>query len=238
MASYSLDNIREAAEAKYGSTDIDLGNGVVRLLNPLRLPKAKRDELSSLQDKLDSENVDQETVLADAILLVAESESKGKALLKAVGGDLAVLAEIFETYGKGTQVGGSLSLARLVDEYGEGLYPDLRFYFGIDLADVIEGRGPSPSLVILLVQRLPDTSLTAALASGGREQFGWGVDRHMAADIFDALNQNTRATGNWGKKGAPKLPEYPRPKVKKSKDKDRPKKKVSVADLFKQLSRR
>ncbi|QQO39632.1 tail assembly chaperone [Streptomyces phage Hippo] len=102
---------------------------------------------------------------------------------------------------------------------------------------MIAGRGPSPSLVILLVQRLPDTSLTAALASGGREQFGWGVDRHMTADLFDALNQNTRATGNWGKKGAPKLPEYPRPKVKKSKT-DRPKKKVRVADLFNQLSRR
>ncbi|AGM12039.1 tail assembly chaperone [Streptomyces phage Goby] len=238
MASYSLDSIREAAEAKYGSTDIDLGNGVVRLLNPLRLPKTKRDELATLQDKLEQDGVDQETVLGEAILLVAESESKGKALLKAVGGDLAVLAEIFETYGKGTQVGGSLSLARLVDDYGEGLYPDLRFYYGIDLAEVIAGRGPSPSLVILLVQRLPDTSLTAALASGGREQFGWGVDRHMTADIFDALNQNTRATGNWGKKGAPKLPEYPRPKVKKSSKEDRPKKKVRVADLFNQLSRR
>ncbi|AKY03326.1 tail assembly chaperone [Streptomyces phage Aaronocolus] len=105
MASYSLDSIREAAEAKYGSTDIDLGNGVVRLLNPLRLPKTKRDELASLQDKLEQDGVDQETVLSDAIVLVAESESKGKALLKAVGGDLAVLAEIFETYGKGTQVG-------------------------------------------------------------------------------------------------------------------------------------
>ncbi|AGM12192.1 tail assembly chaperone [Streptomyces phage Zemlya] len=237
MASYSLDSIREAAEAKYGSTDIDLGNGVVRLLNPLRLPKTKRDELAKLQDRMDEEGADQETVISDAILLVAESESKGKALLKAVGGDLAVLAQIFETYGKGTQAGGSLSLARLVDDYGEGLYPDLRFYYGIDLADVIAGRGPSPSLVILLVQRLPDTSLTAALASGGREQFGWGVDRHMTADLFDALNQNTRATGNWGKKGAPKLPEYPRPKVKKSKP-DRPKKKVRVADLFNQLSRR
>ena len=90
---------------------------------------------------------------------------------------------------------------------------------------------------MLLVQRLPDTSLTAALASGGREHFGWGMDRHMSADLFDALNQNTRATGNWGKKGAPKLPEYPRPKVRKSK-KDRPKKKVSVADLWNQLSRR
>ena len=52
---------------------------------------------------------------------------------------------------------------------------------------------------------LPDTSLTAALASGGREHYGWGVDRHLAADTYDALNLNTRATGNWRKK-PPDLP--------------------------------
>ena len=98
---------------------------------------------------------------------------------------------------------------------------------------MIAGRGPSPSLVLLLVQRLPDDSLTAALASGGREHFGWGQDRHLLADIFDALNQNTRATGNWGKKPAPKIPSWPRPESTSSE-----KKKVSVADLFGQFSSR
>ncbi|MCY0933628.1 hypothetical protein [Streptomyces sp. H34-S4] len=86
------------------------------------------------------------------------------------------------------------------------------------------------------MQRLPDTSLTIALASGGREHFGWGVERHMTADLYDALNQNTRASGQWGKKGAPKIPEYPRPK---SKAKDNgPKKARSVADIYKVFSRR
>lgn len=104
------------------------------------------------------------------------------------------------------------------------------FYYGIDLVDVIEGRGPSPRLVIALVQRLPDTSLTAALASGGRDHFGWGADRHIAADLFDAMNQNTRACGNWGKK-PPKIDARPRPgKGKKSK------KPTSVVDIFKRLS--
>ncbi|MEU0120629.1 MULTISPECIES: hypothetical protein [Streptomyces] len=101
---------------------------------------------------------------------------------------------------------------------------------------MIEGRGPSPALVLLMVQRLPDTSLTYALASGGREHFGWGVDRHMRADIFDAINQNTRATGNWGKK-APKFPEWPRPKVKKKATKGE-KKRRSVAEIYKQFSAR
>lgn len=85
------------------------------------------------------------------------------------------------------------------------------------------------------MQRLPDTSLTAALASGGRDHFGWGVDRHMSAHLYDAINQNTRATGNWAKGKAPKIPEFPRPK---SKAKTEHKKPVTVADLFNQLSRR
>jgi hypothetical protein len=106
----------------------------------------------------------------------------------------------------------------------------------VDLADVIAGRGPSPSLVLSLLQRLPDTSLTVALASGGREFFGWGQDRHLAADLFDALNTNTRATGQWGKGKAPKIPEYPRPKPKaKKKAGKRP---ASVAEIYKRFAGR
>jgi hypothetical protein len=98
--------------------------------------------------------------------------------------------------------------------------------------DVIEGRGPAPSLVIPLIQRLPDDSMTAALAAGGTEQFGWGSDRHLLASVYDALNLNTRATGNWKGK-PPKLPEYPRPSTRKKKQKPR-----TVADLFATMNRR
>lgn len=84
--------------------------------------------------------------------------------------------------------------------------------------------------MVQLALRLPDTSLTVALASGGREHFGWGVDRHMQADLYDALNQNTRASGNWGKKGPPKIPSWPRPKPDQKKPEE--KKPVSVAELY------
>jgi len=84
--------------------------------------------------------------------------------------------------------------------------------------------------------------MTTALAAGGIEHFGWGVDRHMDADLYDALNANTRATGNWGKKGPPKIPNRPRPKFKpqlKQSDGDTtPKPKVSVKSLHASMSRR
>lgn len=64
---------------------------------------------------------------------------------------------------------------------------------------------------------------------GGREHFGWGQDRHIWADIYDAINTNTTATGNW--KTPPNIPAWPRPDTKKSEAKPR-----SVKDLFRMFS--
>jgi tail assembly protein len=102
----SLDDIRASAEAKYGSTDITLSDGTLtRLLNPLRMPKAKRTALGTLQDKLDEDGVDQEAVLREALTLVASSPARAQALLDEIGDDLAMLATVFETYSRGAQVG-------------------------------------------------------------------------------------------------------------------------------------
>lgn len=107
-AAYTLDNIRAAAEAKYGSTDIDIDGTVVRLLNPLRLPKERRDILTSLQGELNSEDIDIDAEmdkLRQALVVVAETPAQATLLLDAIGDDLALLAQVFETYGEGTQVG-------------------------------------------------------------------------------------------------------------------------------------
>lgn len=101
---------------------------------------------------------------------------------------------------------------------------------------VVNGEGPAPMLVLAAVLGLPDDSYTHALMRGGIEHKGWGQDRHMVADLIDAVNQNTRATGNWGKR-PPKIPSYPRPKQPpKSKlvagQRGRKKQKVSVAMLY------
>lgn len=94
----------------------------------------------------------------------------------------------------------------------------------------------SPSLILSLVRRLPDDSLTSALMHGGRDFFGWGTDRYMQADIYDAINVNTTATGNWKKGKAPDIPAWPRPS-KKKKD-DGKKKRVSVKDLYERFTSR
>lgn len=106
MSAFTLDDIRAAAEAKYGSTDIKLSSGnEVRLLNPLRLPKEKRAALQGLQEAMEAEGSDQEEELARAIHLIAATPAQADALLAEVDGDLALLATIFERYTEGAQVG-------------------------------------------------------------------------------------------------------------------------------------
>lgn len=71
-------------------------------------------------------------------------------------------------------------------------------------------EGMDPSLLRSMVERLPDNSMTVALGSGGRHMFGWGAERFMMADLYDAINLNTMATGNFKKR--PDIKPYPRPK--------------------------
>lgn len=62
---------------------------------------------------------------------------------------------------------------------------------------------------------------------------GWGTTRHMLADIFDAINLNTKATGQWKKK-PPEFPEWPRP----TREATKPKKAVTVADIYARFTSR
>lgn len=84
------------------------------------------------------------------------------------------------------------------------------------------------------MRRLPDTSLTHALRTGGWEHFGWGQDRHLIADLYDGLSYNTRTT--WAVAGGkpPEFPLWPRPKTKtnESDDPEAKRKKFSVKALW------
>jgi hypothetical protein len=110
MAQFTLDDIRAAAEAKYGATEITDGAEVIaRLVNPLRLSSVKRAALKAAQEGLnaaqDREGGEDSTDvviahLRDAIRAVAETEAQAARLLSLAGDDAAVLVSIFETYNK------------------------------------------------------------------------------------------------------------------------------------------
>lgn len=105
-STFTLDAIREAADAKYGHTEIVVDEATtVRLLNPLRLPKGDRNKLLNIQESMEGEDVEQGDVFREAILTVAENKRDAQKLITAVGDDLALLAEIFTTYTEGTAVG-------------------------------------------------------------------------------------------------------------------------------------
>jgi hypothetical protein len=85
--------------------------------------------------------------------------------------------------------------------------------------------------VIALIKALPDNSRFHAAIAGGPEYVGWGKDRHLLADIYDAIILNTRATGNWTE--PPDIPSYPRPTSKKPDEKP----KQTVKGLWAMLNR-
>lgn len=94
------------------------------------------------------------------------------------------------------------------------MYADLLRYYRVDLAEVVAGGGPSPALVLALVEGLPEDSATVAAMRGGRDWRGWTRTELLLADIYDAINANTRASGRWRRK-PPTIPPYPRPKLRR-----------------------
>jgi hypothetical protein len=105
MSAYELDDIKKAAEKKYGSTNIKIGGGVeVVLLNPLKLSKATRKKLSQVQENLD-EGADEVDALVEALKLIVATPAMVDKLLDAVGDDAATLAEIFSIYQENSQPG-------------------------------------------------------------------------------------------------------------------------------------
>lgn len=108
-------------------------------------------------------------------------------------------------------------------------------YYNVDLRSVVTGE-LAPSLALALVEALPLGSATLAHikdADNWTAFVGATRDFYAMAGIYDAVNLNTAATGNWGKKKPPKFDPFPIPevaiKLKKELDAKRPK---SVADLF------
>jgi hypothetical protein len=114
--SFSLDDIREAADRKYGSYDIDLPDGeVVKLRNVLRLSKAERKELAALEGKLSSkeseddvdavDEVDQQDIIEKQLVLIAHNKALGNKLIKELGGDFGMVLHVYTSWGKNSEMG-------------------------------------------------------------------------------------------------------------------------------------
>lgn len=85
--------------------------------------------------------------------------------------------------------GGSLELARLIDEYGQHLVPDLNHYYRIDLRDLFSEVDPlDPKWVLIHVANLPIASAFVAAQRGGIQFRGWGQEQYTAADMVDSLS--------------------------------------------------
>lgn len=103
---FTLDDIRTAAEKNYGSLIIELGDGhKVELRNVMRLSDAERDEFMALSDREDDDDVNVREALASMLRIVAATEGQANKLEEAFGEDLTLYAQTVELYKDATQAG-------------------------------------------------------------------------------------------------------------------------------------
>lgn len=103
---FKLDDIRKAAEKKFGDTEIEVSDKLtVTLTNALRLPKEIRDQVVAAQEKFGTDEHETSDVLAEILRLVAKDKKDVESLLDLVGDDLAFLMSIFDHYGKESELG-------------------------------------------------------------------------------------------------------------------------------------
>lgn len=115
---FTLDDIRDAAEAKYGSTWVVTDEQEIELVNLLRLPKEKRDVILSLSKKAEKpskgegeeseESVDIDEMRDDlkaGLTAACRTTEQANALMAFVGDDTALVMQVFTMYTKETQAG-------------------------------------------------------------------------------------------------------------------------------------
>lgn len=106
MPKISLQDIRDAADQKYGPLVIEgVKGGDVELLNPTRLGKEARAAIKSLNSDADGDDGDEGEKLAHLVGLLAKTPAQGKRLLDSVGDDTALLAEIIGQFNESNKLG-------------------------------------------------------------------------------------------------------------------------------------
>lgn len=105
MATFTLEDIQSAADEKYGPTVVEYKGGSATFRTPIRMSKDERAQLVELHEAMNEEGADQEKLVEDMLRLTATKESEAEELIRQVGGDLAVLISILESYLGESQVG-------------------------------------------------------------------------------------------------------------------------------------
>lgn len=150
-------------------------------------------------------------------------------------------------------VGGSLTLARLLDEYGEEIYVDLLEYHQLNIVDFVRGDvALTPRLILTLLRHLPEGArYTAAIASAPEaaavtakrdtpeqpdpalELRTWTQDRMLMAQLINSVNALVRHTIQWEQGKAPKIP-LVGPSTWRGEGKTKP---LTVMDVLSKLTR-
>jgi hypothetical protein len=123
----------------------------------------------------------------------------------------------------GDPAGGSAALARLIDQYGEFLVPDLLSTYGVDLRDLFVPEAHlTPLYVFTLIKGLNYDSAFVAERRGGQQFRGWNESRYAAVATVNAVRalQYTYVAAN--SKSKPKPPDsFPIPE-RQTKQVDKP----------------
>jgi hypothetical protein len=113
----------------------------------------------------------------------------------------------------GYLAGGSLALARLIDQAGGAILADFQQEYGLNFVDIMRtGSGYDPVSILVLIRQLPLGSRTVAILRGGEQFLGWDVDRYLLAQLIDGVNRTAYTVAAANSKRKPKAPKpTPRP---------------------------
>lgn len=115
--SYSLDDLKRDLDREFAPLTIQVGDDSVVLRNLMRMNKKDRDaviealnELDKLDPEQDQENMSVEematiTSVLDTVFEKIAADGKGKKLVAAIDGDLALSMRILEMWTEATQPG-------------------------------------------------------------------------------------------------------------------------------------
>jgi hypothetical protein len=107
---------------------------------------------------------------------------------------------------RGESGGGSVALARLIDQAGEAILADLQAEYGLNLVEAMRTGSHAPAILLVLIKQLPLGSRTVALLRGGEQFIGWDVDRYFLAQLIDSVNRVAYAVVAGNSKRKPKAP--------------------------------